>query len=62
MYDAVTLFYKSLSATNIASDVETEELNCNKKADNGGWKYGNSFLNFIKSVSGRNKMYSLMTR
>jgi len=52
MYDAVNLFFKSLSATNIATEVETEELNCNKKTDNGGgWKYGNSLLNFIKSVS-----------
>ena len=47
MYDAVQLFALGLKELAQAQDVVTEQLNCNKKQT---WLYGNSLLNFMKSV------------
>ena len=48
MYDAVQLFALGLKELAQAQDVKTEPLSCNKKQT---WLYGNSLLNYMKSVS-----------
>ena len=48
MYDAVQLFALGLKELAQAQDVVTEPLSCNKKQT---WLYGNSLLNYMKSVS-----------
>ena len=48
MYDAVQLFALGLKESAQAQDVVTEPLSCNKKQT---WLYGNSLLNYMKSVS-----------
>jgi hypothetical protein len=47
MYDAVHLFAKALSELTVAQQFETVGLSCNKKQT---WQYGNSLLNYMKSV------------
>lgn len=47
MYDAVHLFAKALSELTVAQQFETVPLSCNKKQT---WQYGNSLLNYMKSV------------
>ncbi|XP_052810223.1 glutamate receptor ionotropic, kainate 2-like isoform X2 [Mya arenaria] len=48
MYDAVHLFFKSLSELTVAvKDIKTQSLSCNKR---DAWDIGNSLLNYMKSM------------
>ncbi|WAR07407.1 GRIA3-like protein [Mya arenaria] len=47
MYDAVHLFFKSLSELTVAvKDIKTQSLSCNKR---DAWDIGNNLLNYMKS-------------
>ena len=48
MYDAVELFAKALKELTVAQTVTTQSLSCDKKET---WTFGNSLLNYMKSVN-----------